>query len=76
MNRILIYDQVSKMFVFAEVLPLWARLYTQRLNFRIYGGYRFPEGTVFPTFTASQLVDALMWASQHGERITGPLEPT
>ncbi len=79
MHSILVYDRITKMFIFRDLETAQAALYEKPppgmiLTFRIYGGYRFPDGTVFPTFSASQLVDALMWATQHGELVQGPPE--
>jgi hypothetical protein len=36
---------------------------------RQYGLWEFPDDIDFPPFSASQLMEALTWANDHGHRI-------
>jgi hypothetical protein len=64
--RVLVYSPATRVFEFEYdfFVALWGKNV-----YKECGAWDFPKGQEFPTFSASQFVDALMWASRHGERV-------
>lgn len=72
MRRYLVCSSTTGMFSFLDELDVAMTVIGtigERSPIRQYGLWAFPETVDFLTFTASQLTDALTWASAHGERI-------
>lgn len=59
----------SGRFIFVQTFDMkeeWKDKYRNVL----FGMWKFPEGTVFPEFSASQLTEACLWAGKNGERVS------
>jgi hypothetical protein len=69
MRRVLVYNKESQRFEFLEVKKVVSARMVGPNPFICYGTFDYPEGTSLQTFSASQMVDALQWASRNGRRV-------
>jgi hypothetical protein len=66
MKRLLVYDGELGVFRFTDEEEVALAVLAGSERIRCYGSFDFPEAISFPTFSPSQLVDALTWATGHG----------